>query len=102
MADLAKKGEFKKIHTFKPIYDTKESNKFGKKFYFSYLYMPKSCKKYLQTMEPNTAYCKKKDAENHVSLRAIKLLYQNKYIDDHIYPVLDPQIDEKPNQIIGK
>lgn len=83
------------MHTFKPIYDTKDSNKFGRKFYFSFLYMPKSCRMFFKTMRPESAYSKKKDAENHISLLAIKKLHELKLLDDHFYPSFNNSINKE-------
>lgn len=51
--------------------------------------MPKTCGQYLNYMYrvmPENGYPKKRDAENHVALLAIKQLHQNKHMDDFLFP----------------
>jgi hypothetical protein len=62
--------------------------------------MPDTCSKFLKRVKPEKAFVKKKDAENHVALLALKKLHEcNKegvqYLNDNLFPVnyMNPQRD---------
>jgi hypothetical protein len=76
----------KKNHPYKVFFDTQERSKNNVKYFFSVLYMPRSCKQYLEKVNPLTAFAKKKDAENHVALLAIQKLYEKGLFSKHLYP----------------
>jgi len=50
--------------------------------------MPETCKTILRKVNPKSAFVKKKDAENHVALLAIKKLRDKGYLDQHLFPIL--------------
>lgn len=77
-----------KAEDYRPVWDHRENVKMGKKFFFSILYLPKLLQKVMRTVKPESAFAKKKDAENHVSLLAIKKLYSMGLINDNLYPTL--------------
>jgi Dicer dimerisation domain len=52
------------------------------------LYMPETCKNILRKVNPKSAFVKKKDAENHVALLAIKKLREKGHLDKHLFPML--------------
>lgn len=64
----------------------RESQKGGVKYFVCVLYMPESCKDMLRKVNPENAFIKKKDAENHVALLAIKKLRIKGFIDDYLFP----------------
>jgi uncharacterized protein YuzB (UPF0349 family) len=70
----------------KPNYVCAESCKEGLKFYYAILYMPMTCVHILRKVNPKSAYVKKKDAENHVALLAIRKLRQRGYLDEYLFP----------------
>ena len=72
----------------KPNYLSEEHARDGVKFFFSVLYMPETCKTILRKVNPKSAFVKKKDAENHVALLAIKKLRDKGYLDQHLFPIL--------------
>ena len=59
----------------KPNYKVKEQSKNGTKYFLCLLYMPNTCSKFLKRIKPEKAFVKKKDAENHVALLALKKLH---------------------------
>lgn len=71
---------------FKPNYINEEHARDGVKFFFSVLYMPETCKSILRKVNPKSAFVKKKDAENHVALLAIKKLRDKGHLDEHLFP----------------
>jgi len=73
----------------KPNYICIETSKDNVKFYYAVLYMPMTCVHMLRKVNPKNAFIKKKDAENHVALLAIKKLKDRGYIDEYLFPV-DP------------
>lgn len=75
-----------KHHELKPNYISDELAKDGVKFYYSVLYMPETCKHILRKVNPKNAFVKKKDAENHVALIAIRKLRQLNHLDEHLFP----------------
>ena len=51
--------------------------------------MPKTCGEYVghvYRIMPENGFLKKKDAENHVALLALKKLHENRYFDDFLFP----------------
>jgi hypothetical protein len=50
--------------------------------------MPETCKTILRKVNPKSAFVKKKDAENHVALLAIKKLREKGHLDEHLFPRL--------------
>ena len=51
--------------------------------------MPKTCGEYVghvYRIMPENGFLKKKDAENHVALLALKKLHTNGYFDDFLFP----------------
>jgi len=72
----------------KPNYVSEEHARDGVKFYYSVLYMPETCKSILRKVNPKSAFVKKKDAENHVALLAIRKLREKGHLDEHLFPKL--------------
>lgn len=60
----------------KPNYVTHMGMKEGSKFFYCTLYFPRRCKDLLRKQNPETAFIKKRDAENHVALLALKRLHK--------------------------
>ena len=75
----------------KPNYVCIETSKEGVKFYYAVLYMPMTCVNYLRKVNPKQAYIKKKDAENHVALLAIKKLRDRGHLDEYLFPIVPGQ-----------
>jgi len=53
--------------------------------------MPETCSKFLKRIKPERAFVKKKDAENHVALLALKKLNEKdsqgyQYLNDNLFP----------------
>lgn len=49
--------------------------------------MPKTCKGMVKNViKPKLAFLKKKDADAHIALRAIKKLHKGGYLNDHLFP----------------
>ena len=71
----------------KPNYLVKETNQEGVKYYYCILYFPNSCKDVIKKVNPLSVFVKKKDAENHVALLAIKKLKEKGYFDEYLFPV---------------
>lgn len=76
----------------KPNYKVKEQIKNGTKYFLCLLYMPDTCRKFLKRIKPEKAFVKKKDAENHVALLALKKLHERnsdgfQYLNDNLFPV---------------
>ena len=76
----------------KPNYLVQETNQEGVKYYYCILYFPNSCKDVIKKINPKSVFIKKKDAENHVALLAIKKLKEKGYFDDHLFPVLSHKV----------
>jgi hypothetical protein len=70
----------------KPNYISFESCKEGVKFYYATLYMPMTCVHIFRKVNPQNAYVKKKDAENHVALLAVRKLRQRGHLDEYLFP----------------
>ena len=49
--------------------------------------MPECCKDRLRKVNPIHAFVKKRDAENHVALLAIKKLRAKGLIDEYLFPL---------------
>lgn len=73
MIKKTEKNEGKNLE-LKPNYICVESCREGLKFYYATLYMPMTCLHIFRKVNPRAAYVKKKDAENHVALLAIRKL----------------------------
>ena len=71
----------------KPNYLVKETNKDGLKYYYCVLYFPLSCKDIIRKVNPQSVFVKKRDAENHVALLAIKKLKEKGFFDGYLFPV---------------
>ena len=56
----------------------------GSKFFYCTLYFPRRCKDILRKVNPKTAFIKKKDAENHVALLALKRLHKKNILNDYL------------------
>ena len=57
----------------------------GTKFFFCVLYFPKRCKDIiLRKQNPEKACAKKRDAENHVALQAVKRLQSKAFLTEHL------------------
>ena len=70
---------------FKPNYVVRECMKEGAKFFFCVLYFPKRCKEIiLRKQNPEKACAKKRDAENHVALQAVKRLQMKTFLTEHL------------------
>ena len=70
---------------FKPNYVVKECAKEGVKFFYCVLYFPKRVKDIiLRKQNPETACVKKRDAENHVALQAVKRLQTKGFLTEHL------------------
>lgn len=70
---------------FKPNYVARESCIEGVKFFFCILYFPRRCKDIvLRKQNPERAFVKKRDAENHVALLAVKRLQQKGFLTEHL------------------
>lgn len=62
-------------HDIKPNYVVKEVSKEGETYFVCQLYFPKGVKDIiLRKQNPEKACVKKRDAENHVALQAVKRL----------------------------
>ncbi len=48
--------------------------------------MPECCKDVLKKVNPRDAFVKKRDAENHVALTAVKKLRERNLIDEYLFP----------------
>lgn len=70
----------------KPNYVCVEAQKDQSKFHFAVFYMPQICMNIFRKVNPKLAFVKKKDAENHVALLAIKKLRQRGHLDAHLFP----------------
>lgn len=68
----------------KPNYVTQMGMKEGSKFFYCALYFPRVCKDILRKQNPETAFIKKRDAENHVALLALKRLHLKGYLNDNL------------------
>lgn len=50
--------------------------------------MPETCRdKGITKINPKNAYPKKKDAENHVALLAVRRLIEKGYFDEYLFPI---------------
>jgi hypothetical protein len=85
---ISSESSIEKHHELKPNYISEEQARDGVKFYYSVLYMPETCKNILRKVNPRSAFVKKKDAENHVALLAIKKLREKGHLDEHLFPKL--------------
>lgn len=80
--------EENKHNEVKPNYVCFESSRNQIKYFYAILYMPLSCVHVFRKVNPKEAFFKKKDAENHVALLAIRKLRQRGYLDEHLFPVM--------------
>jgi hypothetical protein len=65
--------------------------------------MPETCKNILRKVNPKSAFVKKKDAENHVALLAIKKLREKGHLDEHLFPRLfDANNPSVQNYLLNK
>jgi len=81
-------GDVKHL-AFRPNYVIKESTPQNQqKYFFCVLYFPLTCKdKGITKVNPKNAYPKKKDAENHVALLAVRRLIEKGFFDEYFFPV---------------
>ena len=70
----------------------KETNKEGVKYYYCVLYFPNSCKDVIKKVNPQSVFVKKRDAENHVALLAIRKLKEKGLFDSHLFPVTSHEV----------
>jgi hypothetical protein len=85
---LKEEPEENKHNEVKPNYVCLEASKDQVKFYYAVLYMPQTCVHIFRKVNPKVAYMKKKDAENHVALLAIRKLRQKGHLDGHLFPCM--------------
>lgn len=73
-------------HQYKPNYVVKEAMKEGAKFFYCILYFPKRCKEIIDIRKQNPlkAHAKKRDAESHVALEAVKRLQTKKFLTEYL------------------
>jgi len=75
--------------SYRPNYVISESMPNNQqKYFYCVLYFPLTCTdKGITKVNPNNAYPKKKDAENHVALLAFKRLIDKGFFDNYFFPV---------------